>query len=467
MIAELETPPANPETTGGENVVTVSKRAQRHLRIRDAEWDDFQKKLVALNRKATKFGMPPVEVVSDETVPYKPYTESTEEGTRYGLQRLNPGASAPPGGVVLVRELTIESDPVRLAGWTVAGRLERVGKANLHFVFGDDPQASAQLAQHDDGPIPCDHCQTQRVRNEAFLLRHDEDGSYRIVGSTCLEDFVGIDPAKALFLSHLDTFVKDDFDDDRGGPIASDALPIKGFLEDVAFAVSQYGWVSSQKAKEANEVPTFQKVIDLPRLLEKNSSLRSVYVATQEGRRQLAGDVLDWATQLQPASDFELNMKALLTQSWLPVRRRTYLAIAAAAVPSYRRAQEKRREHSDVERSRSEHVGTPGEARTGLLALDRVITYPTQFGPQNIVLLRDDAGNRLTWKTTAVPSEFFDVSPPRFEGKFKVKGHEVYNNEAQTRITHLKVTRWLESTAENAAGSESADPPHDEDSPAP
>jgi len=42
-----------------------------------------------------------------------------------------------------------------------------------------------------DRPNFCDHCQTKRVRNDTYIVRHTVDGRIMQVGSSCLQEFLG------------------------------------------------------------------------------------------------------------------------------------------------------------------------------------------------------------------------------------------------------------------------------------
>ena len=39
----------------------------------------------------------------------------------------------------------------------------------------------------------CDHCEIRRYRNKSYIFRHKEQGYYRLVGSSCAKDFLGMD----------------------------------------------------------------------------------------------------------------------------------------------------------------------------------------------------------------------------------------------------------------------------------
>src|SRR3546814_18345978 len=69
-------------------------------------------------------------------------------------------------------------------------------------------------------PVRCDHCKTKRQRRLAYLLKDAETSEVLQVGSSCLQDFTGVDPAAVLFLAQLYKVVSvvdysDGFEDSR------------------------------------------------------------------------------------------------------------------------------------------------------------------------------------------------------------------------------------------------------------
>lgn len=77
---------------------------------------------------------------------------------------------------------------------------------------------------------------------------------------------------------------------------------------------------------------------------------------------------------------------------------------------------------------------------TTALTVHRTILIETAFGPSTLVLLRDEDGNHLTWKTAACPRDLIENEEQlRITASFKVKKHDLYKNVPQTQITHLKV----------------------------
>lgn len=153
--------------------------------------------------------------------------------------------------------------------------------------------------------------------------------------------------------------------------------------------------------------------------------------------------MIEWVRgrEADPHSSFDQNLKVLFESDQIAMDTKR-LAFAAAAVPSYNRAQSKALERE--QRKPSEHIGTPGEKMTTELRLLNVSAYTTSYGVTNVVLMEDGDGNKVVWKTGACPQEFFDHERgDRLSAKFTIKEHGTYRDEAQTTVLRLKVEEWL------------------------
>jgi hypothetical protein len=412
----------------------------------------FQKRLESLNKKAKGFGLEPIKVVSVEQAVYERKHELVgrdfDKMVNY-LVPVRPGddVEAP----VLINRVRIDYPEIRLGNWRVVGKLEAIEGGNLAFCVTGDPEDAAKVTSLAECPIECEHCKTKRQRNDGYILRDQETGDYKEVGSNCLEDFTGIDPAAALFLARMYDVVRlsgEDFDEYASSGRCN-ALPTRAFLAHVSFCADLGGFVSTAVARDNPYLtPTYQTASQLPRALDESEELRDKYYSQRERHYAKADAIREWVANKPVESDFDRNVKLLLQLDVISIDRK-HLALAAATLPMYNRylglQAEKRRP--------SEHIGQSGEKLTSTLTISRVIDIPNMYSsaPAVLVLMQDQKGNKLKWKTTSAPREVMDGEGRVMEASFKVKGHEDYKGVAQTSVTHLKVVRWLELNNENGS----------------
>jgi len=399
----------------------------------------FQKRLDSLNKKAVAFGLDPIKIVSTEDALFHWRADEPfdRDGDRLWNWLLPVPAGMKPEHPVMLKRIAIEYPVVKLGGWQVVGKLEAVEGGNLTFSATTDAGDRAELARRAEHPIDCDHCATKRRRKDGFLLRHADAGTYKEVGSTCLEDFTGIDPARALFLAKMAALVGGAEADLEEFAAAgrSNCFSTQMFMARVSFAAKRYGFISATRARESGGVPTYQEAADLEFEMRRRPDLRRDYCAEAQEHWERAGRVLAWVGAKAIETDFDRNVKLLLSADTISMDRK-HLAFAAAALAMYDRAMVA---NALANARPSAHVGAPGEKMKAAVFVERVVPIDTGYGAAFLVLLADDKGNKLKWKTGACPDSLRRGAGQKFEVAFKVKGHDNYNGAAQTSITHLKV----------------------------
>lgn len=434
---------------------TGNERDDSIVLVEPGQMAAFQKRLDGLNKKAVAFGLDPIKIIDTKDVIYERKFEYVGRDMDRQLSYLVPvqdGARAEHP--VLLKRIEIEYPEVKLGNWRVIGKLEAMEGGNLTFAVSSDADDVAALTARADHPIECDHCKTNRQRKDGYLLRDNESGDYKQVGSNCLEDFTGHDPAKALFLARMSDVVRlaEGELEEFGRSSRANAVSTRGYLADVSFITENSGFMSSAKARDLGVPATYDEALALPSAIQQDRTLREKYVEQIERHLAHADAVRDWVATKPEESTFDRNVKLLLQADAIALDRK-HLAFAAAAVPMYNRSLSAEAEA----RKPSEHVGTPGQKMAGKLTVDRVVQIEGYYGTSDLVLMHDEAGNRLKWKTSACPDEIRNGGVGRtMEASFKIKEHDDYKGTAQTAITHLKVTRWLD--LEQSASADVVDP---------
>lgn len=404
----------------------------------------FTTRLDKLNAKAERFGLAPIKIVSTKDVVYERRYEYVGSDQDKQLSYLVPARKGQPNpNPVLLKRIEIEYPEVKLGNWRVIGKLEAVQGGKLAFAVSQEAADVAKLTAAIDEPLCCEHCNTKRNRKDGFLLRDNENGDYKQVGSTCLEDFTGINPAAALFLAQMSSVVRlaeEDFEAFSGSGRIN-AVETREFLADVSFLASASGFVSAGKARETGWMPTYQAVGALNLSLQQDPKLQKRYWDQREEHRAKADAIREWAAARPAATTFDHNVKLLLASDAIETDSK-HLAFAAAAYPMYSR--ETSPKQAAAAAKKSSHVGAKGDKTTAVLTVDRVIPIETQYGFSDIVLMRDEHGNIFKWKASNCPEEIRQGGEGKtMEAAFTIKGHDDYNGIAQTAVTRLSVKNWL------------------------
>lgn len=426
------------------------------VRVPLALLTEFTARLATLNRKAEAFGLPAIVVGRTQSAVYEIRREFAKDGDRVfeSLVRVNE-STAPSADRVTLAECTIRYPILKLGHWRVVAEVESAPTAEeetLNFVWGIyapaalEAQLQLRFRHHS---LQCEHCNTDRRRNSTFVLIDDDTGALKEVGNNCLADFTGVDPARMLFLAKMFRSVRlleEEFASASKRPVE---MATSEWLTRCLFVVEQWGWCSSQTAREYGTEPTWAIASKLPFRLSREPSLAAEYDRAYERLQLLAKTVISWSLT-QPASGdglFEANLRLLLARETVSLGDNRQLAFCAAAVPSYRRFRAQQEEAAA--RAVSHHVSTVGEKIVTALTLVRVHDWETRFGTQWRITMRDDAGNTYSWKTGSPPRELLeeDKIGKRFLAQGKIKAHEEWEGNAITALSHVKWNGWVVDAA--------------------
>ena len=188
--------------------------------------DKVESKLVPLAKKALKLG------VAAPTVAF----------TNYRERELTNAHGHKTGETEVVVDATLTYEEIVVAGgWRLLASIEKGELGNIIY------SASGEDFSHlQEAALTCDHCNHKRVRKVHYVVGNEE-GERMTVGSTCLKDFLGISPTKAL---NVFSAIRDFFDDEefRGSNNGPDFWSIERIAAWVSREVELAGGFTSRNA---------------------------------------------------------------------------------------------------------------------------------------------------------------------------------------------------------------------------
>jgi hypothetical protein len=331
------------------------------------------------------------------------------------------------------RAVAVDFDPPKLAGWTFQARIEHhlLEGEYTNLLYATPTAADGIRAKYADAAPDCDHCGYARTRKDTFVVRH-EDGTTKQVGTTCLKDFLGIDPTNFLWaaqcLGEIMTLGGDPGEGYGAGPRGDNLWLV---LCQAADETLENGYVSRTKAEEWDKAATAD-IVNLRVNPPKNERRPTVTAAAEE----LAFGAWWWlhemAKQETIDNDYYANLATIVRLGYVPNRA---FGLAASAPIAYKIAREKLLgiARKKKERLESEHIGTVGKRMSFKGATcDRVHVHDGYYGRTYITTLRLPAGNKLVWFGTA----------PKFDEGFAydfdamVKEHKADNGYGKETIVN-------------------------------
>lgn len=308
-------------------------------RIPEGQIATLDARLAKLNARADKLGVDPITYTASDPIEVRD----------------------PDTGLVIgyAVDVTLSATTIRLAGWTFAATIEHTDAGNL---IRTAPGFDIDLpADYRDAAATCDHCRTNRDRNDTYVVHSDDEG-FKRVGRNCLADFTGhSNPINAV---RFEDDLRDLLDDLDGWSGGATGPVLHSFREAVMVAhavIRQDGhYVSRSKAFYGD---TATADIVAQRLAPPRGKAGEQIIEqypVDEDRDDVAEAVRAWADgEFDGGTDFDHNMTVVARQDVIdPARHLGYLAYLVHAFLGYQQKQRERAEKADAPAGRREVVGT-------------------------------------------------------------------------------------------------------------
>ena len=391
--------------------------------IEDSRISEVAAKLKKLSKTAVKLGLPEFAIYVGDPV-FK----------KIGRSHNAAGAAE----MIMFREVTLTGQQPILGDWQFHAKLEHTENGNMvqRARFAGDADEPLD-EKYRTCPPNCDHCNTNRDRNNTYLFKHKGDGTIKQVGSSCFKDFDGHGDPNAL-LAYLDGMVAyEDWanafenidDEDLGfGERRSEAYYEIGAVLETAIAVIRLEGCYVATSAVDLSTPTrdaVQKMIAPAR--GQRQTAETIVNADDKAKAEL---ILEWMQNIpSDCSDYEHNLKTI---AQLGAVASKHLGYAVSAVPTWERAQMKLGSVAQT----STHIGTKGDKWVDrAVVFNRSPSFSSRWGTTYNVLMTDvETGGQLIWKTGS-PLNF--LSGQQYLVSCTVKGHSEYQDIKQTEVTRV------------------------------
>lgn len=376
----------------------------------------FDNKLVALNKKAHKFGLPEISIdnvqVENKFV-RNAWGEAVEVFSHYLVELFVPDAA-----------FKLAED------WQLVGVIDH--SENLTKAVPGAKQHDLRLFA-DRGSV-CDHCHAERNRKETFVIERTDQPGYglRQVGRQCLADYLGISPERALGQIEVVRELLDE--EDWQGDRQILGFHLGFFLQHAAALIRTDGWRSRTTAREQGRSATADLVftnIHNERDKRKGNHGEPLWVDRIAEDKALAEKVKAWVLALNDRTDLD-NYLANLAQ----IGQNDYVTtkssgFAASAIVAYQKEIEQEIKRAAKRKESAGYVGTVGKREHFVATLVRSHGFENEWGVQFIHKFIDAEGHILVWKTAT------ELTDGKYALRATVKAHEEYakTGELQTVIT--------------------------------
>lgn len=320
-------------------------------------------------------------------------------------------------------QLSFPDEMLGMKGYTFIGEYRRIDGKWHRTMHSSDIKDELEVCEAN---MRCDHCgRNIRNRNGYFFFR-DPNGALTVVGSTCVDAFLGFNVRELLLaLGDATEFERScgspDFDREVIG------IGIESFVAMVSDETCSFtGW-----KRKSSDDSTAQRL---------KSRLLDMFFGKGKPIPELADakDVVSkcrdyWNTQYK-FDDLSVNSRKALETEFVPLR---WTGIAGWAV--YKAVSESRKPAAPVQNPTGEFVGNVGDIIIGSLIPRKYIRFENKWGVGYAVHFDDKDGNHYLTFTSS--SKFMDRIKSSI-GKeialnFTIVAHETDHGRNTTKIKSI------------------------------
>ena len=339
-------------------------------------------------------------------------------------------------------EVTVQYEIPKLNGWELISvfdceaHIDPETEERSKVVFTSTvPGKELPFAYQDKTDIHCEHCGHRRYRIKSFLVQH-ESGEYKEVGSTCLKDFLGHDPASFIYYCGIQDKLVDWEEEygERDGSRDEYAYDLHGVLALTNAVIKKYGWVSRSEVYEAGGgTATADNVSYYLHTPPHKIDVTERIELTDEDR-DIASKTLEYFKTLEKQdNDYIMNCLKVIKIDRVTDKR---LGIACSMIQVYRRYLEKQIvEANDLP---SEWFGNIGSKLEDCPVVCTFKTHcDTMYGTSVLYKFMDNDGNIFK---TFYSGHTWEVEQDEKVKLFgTVKKHDEWNGKKETMLTRCNV----------------------------
>ena len=319
--------------------------------------------------------------------------------------------------------------------WEILGRLE--ADYNFEFPLIKENYNSNHTIPYIHSHIQvkdmvCEHCNKKiSTRYKYYSLYNHTNNSYKLVGNTCLAEFIGIDISN--YLSYFESILmesrrNDDYDDliSSGDYYISitDALLLGIEL------INQDGQYISVEKADIDHKSTAHRIRDMIGTYEAYEIIDQWYIdgILDPHIENIINEIKNWALSLQPNNGYVMNNQQFITADKVPAK---FIGYVVSLLPQWYKHKE-----SIIHKPESQYIGNIKDKITLEVTIKKILEFNSIYGINYIIIMEDKNNNILKWSTSkCLEYKVNDI----ITIMGTIKSHDIYNNIKQTSITRCKI----------------------------
>lgn len=368
--------------------------------IHEDKLSEFKTKIEKLNKRAKKLNLPEVK-----------YEIGRGEKRKYKHSHM----------VYFVYEVSVDHSDIVINGYRLTAKIKHLpGGAIMQHTYNPNDSQPDWKAMFPH--TYCMHCKTNRLRNNLYVIQHNETKVYSQIGSTCVDDFFGNGDAVTIasYLEYLSELGNEDPDEyAERYPRTSNIYTTDDVLNAALTHLEENGYVSKRDAEgSTTKVATVARVTEM------------LYSGEQIKKYNL-DEVREWLNvkvSTMKGNDFVYNLTSQLGVEFISLLHIGCLVYAA---------QMWKMRNSDTVNGINQHFGKLGEKVTITGTVKRVISSCGYYGTTNGIFIETENGLAVTWTSSSNLVNYCKQNA-NVTIKGTIKEHTVYNGTKQTVLKNCK-----------------------------
>jgi hypothetical protein len=423
----------------------VKNRTDNIFEIHPLNLADLKAKLATMQKRARKLKTDPIRI------------EELGEKT-IDVRKVMPG-----GKTITVQEtrilIRVHGETPMLAGWSLIAKIEWLdGEGGSERLVSCVPGESCP-EQYRTGNFSCDHCKTNRIRKEVFILRH-EDGRHVQIGRQCIRDYLGGKSPEQL-LAEAEYIFRvggecEECERMEGGGWVPEAAGDLEYLCGVAICIRRLGWLPKSACKfDGTSTSSDAWSLVKPRVHTVNDQLtyekwvEDNRLEYQDRDKVQAEEALEWAKSqpVEGVGDYLYNLGVACRVGYVTHKTRGLVASAISAHLRHleREDELKQRDLDNAKKSR-EWVGEIKKRQVfEKLTVTRMRYIEGEWGITTLVCFESEPGDLIKWFASKDLDdlEVGDV----VDIKATPKKHDLYKDVKQTMVNRAIILKKHEVAA--------------------
>lgn len=281
----------------------------------------------------------------------------------------------------------------------------------------------------------CNHCNTNRRRNKSMLITKNFL-EYKVVGSTCIKDFLGhMSPNSLIDVFSFEQELRGYWMDDYTGAGVVDMVPVTYLFELAAMFTRMYGYRNtSMMGATVDHVINYLSPTTMDEVNFRNNNAPNAADITT------AQQTIKWISEQSTASDYIDTLTKCVNAG--AVTHKRFGVVCSAPSVFLKTLVDNSKPTSN------EWIGTVKERMRDLAGTVKRVRYAEgEYGTTTIVTITNCSGDELVWfASNALEIEvgeewFFDAT---------IKAHKEYNGIKQTVLTRVKYVTMNKQSQEAA-----------------